>query len=107
MVSRYDNKLAWFQIGVSSVAAIQIMDSSSAARTPNQATSGIQIRNNDLAATVYVGYDNTATSGKWQFALGPGEALGPDDQRMGIGVSRSLWAIASAGTPNISVGVMS
>jgi hypothetical protein len=64
---------------------------------------GVQFTNNDTAATIYLGYDNTVSATKYWKKLGPGEYL---EELMGRGSLSRVWAVASTGTPNVSVAVL-
>ncbi len=99
-IQRFDNVLVWSQVGLSTSSS-QILSALPA--YPVGEIMGIQLTNNDSAATVYLGYDNSVSATKFWKKLAPGEYL---EELMGRGSLSRVWAIASAGTPNLSVAVM-
>lgn len=65
--------------------------------------SALQLCNNGSTETIYIGHDNSVGSGKYMWALSPGDPL---EILGGPGYLDALYAVASSGTPNLYVAVV-
>jgi len=71
-----------------------------------QSLSSVWLTNNDVSATIFVGFSNTVSSTSYFYALPPQGILPVDLQHMGRGPFTKLWVVASTGAPNITVSLM-
>ena len=108
MIDKYDNVGgARFQVALGHTTPVQIFDSSTAARTPNQKFSAVLLTNVDPNITIVFGFDNTISATDFSFAIGPYGTNASELQRLGINLARNLWALALSGAPNVSVTPLS